>query len=434
MKIIFIISLLQISIYSSSYISITFKVKSNITKEDNDIISYLLYKGIYIDIKIGSENEELSLPVKMRIYPSFISSFSSNIKSKKYNENNSKTYIKLDNKTIKGKEDKLEGYKSLDSFSINNNIKINNFNFILTQNQIIDESGGIGLKITTSIDDISTFHNVSNFITQLKISNIINSYYFYFNFKNENEGLFIIGAEPYEIEPKNYNKNNSITVKTGINYGRNKWVFSLLNATFNNKQCFIGPSFQAEILSEIGLIYAVNMFRDIVFNDFFYQNGCFEKKSNFFSYFYCNDKDVDIKNFSDVIFTLEDNSKIYFSYKDLFYNYKGFNYFLIVFGKENNWLFGQIFLKKYYLVFNSDKKVITFYFKNETNNFNFLIILCILFGLIIIGLLGYLIYFKKLFNLKKKKRANELEDDYEYISNKNSNSETNKNLLLTKLI
>ena len=107
MKIIFIISLLQISIYSSSYISIPFKVKSNITKEDNDIISYLLYKGIYIDIKIGSENEELSLPVKMRIYPSFISSFSSNIKSKKYNENNSKTYIKLDNNTIKTIEDKL---------------------------------------------------------------------------------------------------------------------------------------------------------------------------------------------------------------------------------------------------------------------------------------------------------------------------------------
>ena len=74
------------------------------------------------------------------------------------------------------------------------------------------------------------------------------------------------------------------------------------------------------------------------------------------------------------------------------------------------------------------------FYKTEANNFNFLMILCIIFSLIIIGLIGYLIYFKKLFNLKKKKRANELEDDYEYISNKNSNSETNKNLLLTKLI
>ena len=44
---------------------------------------------------------------------------------------------------------------------------------------------------------------------------------------------------------------------------------------------------------------------------------------------------VDIKNFSDIIFTFEDKSKIIFRYKDFFYNYKGFNYFLMVFGKEN---------------------------------------------------------------------------------------------------
>ena len=49
----------------------------------------------------------------MRIYPSFISSYSSNIKSKKYNENNSKTYIKLENRTITSKQDLIEGYKFL---------------------------------------------------------------------------------------------------------------------------------------------------------------------------------------------------------------------------------------------------------------------------------------------------------------------------------
>ena len=270
MKIIFIIILLSLLLYSSSYISIPFTVKSNITKEDNDIIEYLLYKGIYINIKIGSENEELSLPIKMRIYPSFISSYSSNIKSKKYNENNSKTYIKLDNQTIKSKEDKLEGFKSLDSFSLNNKIQINKFNFILTQNQLIDESGGIGLKITPSINEISAYHDVSNFINQLKINKIINSYIFSFNFKNENEGLFIIDAEPYEIDSKLYNKNNSFLIKSGMNYGKSKWVINLYNAIFNNKQCFIGPTSQAEIISEIGLIIAVNSFKNIVFNDFFF--------------------------------------------------------------------------------------------------------------------------------------------------------------------
>ena len=434
MKIIFIIILLSLLLYSSSYISIPFTVKSNITKEDNDIIEYLLYKGIYINIKIGSENEELSLPIKMRIYPSFISSYSSNIKSKKYNENNSKTYIKLDNQTIKSKEDKLEGFKSLDSFSLNNKIQINKFNFILTQNQLIDESGGIGLKITPSINEISAYHDVSNFINQLKINKIINSYIFSFNFKNENEGLFIIDAEPYEIDSKLYNKNNSFLIKSGMNYGKSKWVINLYNATFNNKQCFIGPTSQAEIISEIGLIIAVNSFKNIVFNDFFYQNGCFEKKKNFFSYFYCDDKIVNIKNFSDIIFTVEEKNKFHFDYKDLFYNYKGFNYFLVVFGYDNSWVFGQILLKKYYLSFNSDSKMVKFYFKNDDkNNFNFLLFLCVIFGLIIICLLGYLIYFKKL-NLKKKKRANELEDEYDYVPNIDSNLKKNKEQLFTKLI
>ena len=43
----------------------------------------------------------------MRIYPTFITSFSSNIKSKKYNEKKSKNYIKINNNIIKPIEDKL---------------------------------------------------------------------------------------------------------------------------------------------------------------------------------------------------------------------------------------------------------------------------------------------------------------------------------------
>ena len=56
--------------------------------------------------------------------------------------------------------------------------------------------------------------------------------------------------------------------------------------------------------------------------------------------------------------------------------------------------------------------MINFYYKTYTNNFNFLIIVCIIFSLIIIGLIGFFIYFKKLFYLKKKKRANKVKDDY----------------------
>ena len=254
-----IISIITYFHFSSSYLSIPFQVKSNVTKDENDIMPYLLFKGIYINIKIGSENEEFSLPLKMKTYPLYISSSSSNIKSKKYNEKSSKTYIKLENTTITSKQDLIEGYKSLDTISINN-ITINKYSFILTEKQITEESGGIGLKIAPTFEEYGIYKNVSSFITQLKKNNFINSFSFSFKYKNENEGLFIIGAEPNEIDPKHYNENNSITVKSSLNYGGGRWIIRLSNVTFNGKQVFVGPYSQGEILSEVQFIYGANYF------------------------------------------------------------------------------------------------------------------------------------------------------------------------------
>ena len=78
-----IISIITYFHFSSSYLSIPFQVKSNVTKDENDIIPYLLFKGIYINIKIGSENEEFSLPLKMKTYLLYIYKFIFKYKIKK---------------------------------------------------------------------------------------------------------------------------------------------------------------------------------------------------------------------------------------------------------------------------------------------------------------------------------------------------------------
>ena len=112
-------------------------------------------------------------------------------------------------------------------------------------------------------------------------------------------------------------------------------------------------------------------------------------------------------------------------------------YFLILFREIdiNSFRIGEIFLKKYNLVFNHDNKMIGFYSnKNEnkiennnlikdkiksnfslTNILLIIILLCILF-------LG-LFFFKR--RLNRKIRANELEDKYSYIA-KNADSEFNE--------
>ena len=106
-----IISIISYFHFLSSYLSIPFQFKSNVTKDENNIHIYYLKE--YINIKIRNENEEFSLPLKMKSYLLYILSSSSNIKSKKYYENNSKTYIKLENRTIISKQDLIEGDKFL---------------------------------------------------------------------------------------------------------------------------------------------------------------------------------------------------------------------------------------------------------------------------------------------------------------------------------
>ena len=112
---------------------------------------------------------------------------------------------------------------------------------------------------------------------------------------------------------------------------------------------------------------------------------------------------------------------------------------------HSSWYLGTPFYKAYQLVFNYDSKTIGLYVSknminviNENNNDNkteinndmekkyeksnktsiIRIILEILFGICLI-IVAYFI--GKKINEQRKKRANELEDDYDYYTNKNKN-------------
>ena len=99
---------------------------------------------------------------------------------------------------------------------------------------------------------------------------------------------------------------------------------------------------------------------------------------------------------------------------------------------------GKPFAKKYQFFFNPDKKSIIFYSlnnegENENPNSNNNILIFIILGgiifilLIIIGILvwKYLLREKYL----RKKRANELDDDYEYTQKKKNENESDEKLI-----
>ena len=130
-----------------------------------------------------------------------------------------------------------------------------------------------------------------------------------------------------------------------------------------------------------------------------------------------------------------------FGFEELFLETKNYFIFKILLNEEKKsfWNFGRLFLKKYQFVFDNDQKAI-FYLgindfnkksktgeDNQNNNdtLKYKLYLFFILAILIIGIavaIGW--YFGKIiFNKQKKKRANELDDEYEYIEKKNNINE-----------
>ena len=98
-----------------------------------------------------------------------------------------------------------------------------------------------------------------------------------------------------------------------------------------------------------------------------------------------------------------------------------------MFDKDSNypWKFGKLFMKKYFFNFDVNSKTIGFYkdltIANSDKKFNNKLLIWILFPIILIifGVGGFFLG-KMIYNKNRKKRANELDDDYEYIQKKNN--------------
>lgn len=141
--------------------------------------------------------------------------------------------------------------------------------------------------------------------------------------------------------------------------------------------------------------------------------------------FHCY-KNVNITNFKNLTFILKDiNTEFILTKEDLFIKYNDEYIFGIVFdlnfNKEEPLILGKLFMKKYGLIYDLDRKIIGLYKGNSNNEGNepkknpnlVLIILLAALGIIVIGLIIFIVYCIK---KHRKNRACELNDDnYEYF-------------------
>ena len=384
----------------------------------NDIITFF---------EIGNQKQIIPISIKLQNYYFYIYSSPSNPKYKFFALNQQKSFLQINNSpNLLYNENDNNTFFSSDIISFSN-IKNNKFNFLLIKNfseSDFYKSGILGLNIKGNKSNEEL-----NFINQLKEKNLISSYSFSIKYKNEKEGDLIIGKRPDEYDNK-YQIDNLHKIKVPIYKNEFDWGLNFDKIEYGDLDIYNLDTKFAIFEIELGIIVGTVDYKFAIeknfFNKYIKEKKCFvgriqgdEIKVTGFKYYYCNE-DVNISEMKNLsFFSKELNYNFSLSYKDLFYNFNGKNYYLVIFPwfMGIKWRLGLPFFKKFNFVFDSDKKVIGVYDKVLDVNIilqnswkNNLIVLLF----VIISFMAFFIY-KMYIHKPRKIRANELEDNYEYI-------------------
>ena len=385
-------------------------MRSKTLEYNNNFIDYIIHNNIYVTIPIGNPSQFIKFNVTMKSSSISITSFNN------YNYKDSNTYYAIEDEREIYKYKFKNGFEATDNFLINN--KQCNFSFLFVTEMLEDFDiilGEIGLKIYEQ-----NLYNKMNIILQLKQLDLINSYGFGFQYAEEYKGNLILGI--------NYNKDEYNIINNGIEN-----IFDSYNIKFNHiiignekELKYIKVNILIDLFGFIGTQEYLEIIKNKFFNPLLNEKKCFivndEKEDSNFFYIKCQ-KNIDLKKFPNLSF-LSYDLKMYFNftYQDLFKLNDDFYYFLIVFRilDDNNsfWELGEIFFRKYNLLFDLDKKIIGFpiiksnYKKNEINKkeksriyksfiifLNFILICIIIFLILFILLL-----------IKKKKIKNRIKE------------------------
>ena len=267
------------------------------------------------------------------------------------------------------------------------------------------------------------------------------------------DGYIILGNYPHEYNPLIYSGHNLLNIYTDKKKYKLLWNFNFLNIYYytnktkvSNKEDYIinMDEKQVELLFSINYILSTKEYFESIQKNYFdfyiNQSICsinsFKKDYSEYKIISCEKENFtinDIKKFPSIYFThLEFNYTFILNYDELFEENNNKIYFLIYYQESNLnlWKFGKLFLKKYHFSFNEDSSTIHFYsdyddillrkkgIENNENKSNkniakiIILFICIFIFSIILGIFIW----KIIIYSKEKKKANELEENYDYYS------------------
>ena len=328
-----------------------------------------------------------------------------------------------------------------DTFTFNENsenelkCKLIKFIYAMEDNKKKNSFLMIGLRL---IGDIIRDGDL-NIVEQLKQNKYTDTYDWSIHYDENNPesgGILLIGTEPHNYNPKKFNQSNyfnSVTMSKEI-YGI--WNIQFDKIYFLNKKDEIQMKYYMKFSfkHQSGLIAGTseyeNNLKKYFFDSLISSEKCHMEKSRLSSRVYICKNTQDIKKELKKKFpALKMLNKAYMktfelTYDDLFKEKGDQIYFLVYFSsyQASTWEVGLPFLKKYFLNYNYDTKLISFYndnIENIENNKNEgakakLSKVLIIFGLVfIISILGF--FFGRTYVLLRRKQklsAKELENEF----------------------
>ena len=413
-----------------------------------------------IIIKAGTHRQSIPCYLNLNTPTIYISGSNSSLaKSQvKYDEKKSQKYKNTSN-SITSESFYVYGMPSIDEICINDK-EIFQLKFYLAQTKFssneLSYSCVLGLGYEELIyDDEDTepyTEGIESFLTQIKNNKIIDKKLFFINYNSNNDyddnGELIFGNYPHELKENNEkyceacNEEDYIEINNIIN--EIEVIWSVKGFIYMGEKLIFNYLASIEFEVTQGFIIGSYNYKTIILNEFFNEkistNECFENEifmqNKAFNGYYCK-KNVDISKIESLILIIDKiKYKIEFTYDDLFTENDGYLYFNVLFTQDedpfkNDFILGKPFFKKYPIVFNTNGRGenIGFYnnlfFKkkervNPYNNNkdykkgNILTILLIFIGIIIIGLLVYIIY--RYFKRPRKQKVNELIEFFDYSS------------------
>ena len=339
------------------------------------------------------------------------------------------------------------------------------------------DSGGIGMLLLPYTDSTdSTPDRTRTFYENLRKLGLVKQYYwsiFYNSQKatREEEGFLLLGALPHEMDSdlayykqgyfnEKYKKNVNIAdLGQSIKISFDTDSLYAYEGTNKNKKIedFSPKIKRIELDYHSGGVIAPGSLKDYYhrfFEAYILKGECFNETTvrKSITFYYCkNNKETISKiksSFPGINFISNDLNYSYtLDSEDLFIEEKGYVFCLLYFSSSSTsypsrWMMGKPFLRKYPFTVNIDEKYLSFYSDTDQNKSpsnddgnqskgisvtSLWIIVCC--TVVIISILSFLIFrfflYEKYF---KKKRANELEDDYDYTAKNDKKDNLNINL------